>query len=84
MTDDERKQETAEEYEVAPEYSAFYKAYNRVKPSQHEPDVPDEILESARKLELWMNQNGHRHWQLLGVCDRSFAIRLERIMELLK
>lgn len=82
MTDEEKEQEIAEEYSAGPEHSRFYAAWNASRTSQPEP--PDEILQCARKLELWMNQNGHRNWQLLGVCDRSFAIRLEKIMELLK
>tara|TARA_R110000850_G_C9996151_1_gene468155 strand:- start:1815 stop:2018 length:204 start_codon:yes stop_codon:yes gene_type:complete len=38
---------------------------------------PDHIFEAERTLSEWMNENGHKEWQLGGTCCRSFAGKLE-------
>lgn len=53
-----------------------------------ETEVPNDIAFAARRLNRWMEEHGHRDWQLMGVCDRSYAYKLgnlkESILELLK
>jgi hypothetical protein len=39
-------------------------------------DAPTHILEAATTIQNWMVQNGHRDWQLGGICDRSHAYKL--------
>ena len=46
-----------------------YKPYSRL------PDLlpPAEIVEAAEKVRVWMDINGHKNWQLGGICDRRIA-----------
>lgn len=37
--------------------------------------VPSEVLEAANLISNWAKKNNHKDWQLMGVCDRSFALR---------
>ena len=37
-------------------------------------DIPEEIIEAARKISLYMKQNGHYYWQLGDICCRKFAL----------
>jgi hypothetical protein len=34
---------------------------------------PAEIVDAAEKVRVWMENNGHRNWQLGGICDRRIA-----------
>jgi hypothetical protein len=38
------------------------------------PIPPHEIIEAAQRVSVWMDQNGHKNWQLGGICDRRFAL----------
>ena len=31
---------------------------------------PAEIVDAAEKVRIWMDSNGHKNWQLGGICDR--------------
>ena len=42
---------------------------------------PSEIMEAAKKVSVWMDQNGHKNWQLGGLCDRSYAAALENLSQ---
>ena len=34
---------------------------------------PAEIVDAAEKVRIWMDSNGHKNWQLGGICDRRIA-----------
>jgi hypothetical protein len=36
-------------------------------------NIPQEIIEAARKIALWADTNDMRYWQIMGVCDGRFA-----------
>ena len=46
-----------------------------------ETDVPNDIAFAARRLNRWMEEHGHRDWQLMGVCDRSHASKYVNLVE---
>lgn len=35
--------------------------------------IPDEILEAATKVSMFFKKHNSKGWQLLDICDRSFA-----------
>ncbi len=35
---------------------------------------PAEIIAAAEQVRQWMTKNGHKYWQLGGVCDRRYAL----------
>jgi len=41
------------------------------------PDIPQEVMDGAIKIERWAKTNGHTLYQLSGVCDRQFAMLYE-------
>lgn len=41
--------------------------------------VPARIVEAARTVQDWMQANGGDYWQLMGICDRRFAYKIELI-----
>ena len=41
------------------------------KNSEITDGIPPEIIEAARRVELWMKQNGHAHWKLMGIQSRE-------------
>ena len=46
--------------------------------------VPQDVLDAANRLEMWMHKNGHRYWRVGGVADRQFAEDYDRYVEPLK
>jgi len=36
-------------------------------------EIPDEIVNAAKKVEGWMEQKGYKNWQFGGICDRRLA-----------
>lgn len=46
-------------------------------------DVPKEVLEAAILVARWMLTNGHDSWQLMNVCSRDHAWKLEEIGNIL-
>lgn len=47
-------------------------------------DVPHEVVKAACTLEKFFGLKGCYEWQLLGVCSRNHAYRLENALEKLK
>jgi len=39
-------------------------------------DVPSDIVEAARKIDLWMKKNGTDTWELMDICSRNHAYKL--------
>ncbi len=46
-----------------------------------ETEVPNDIAFAARRLNRWMEEHGHRDWQLMGVCSRGYAFAFANLME---
>lgn len=40
-------------------------------------EVPPEIVEAARKVQVWAIANNVQHWQIGGVCALSYALTIE-------
>ena len=34
---------------------------------------PSDVLNAAQLIQNWAEQNGHKYWQLGGICDRRFS-----------
>jgi hypothetical protein len=44
------------------------------------PEVPKEVLEAVRTIELWTAKQGFKAWELGGICSRNHALLLHDIM----
>ena len=40
-------------------------------------EVPAEIMQAAQKVQAWAIANNIKHWQIGGVCARSYAIAIQ-------
>lgn len=41
--------------------------------NQFNLNPPAEIVDAAEKVRIWMDLNGHKYWQLRGICDRRIV-----------
>jgi len=46
--------------------------------------IPKEIQEAARLIDNWMTENGHRTWELMGLCSRNYAYEVHNIKRLME
>lgn len=46
-----------------------------------EGELPPHIIDCARQVDRWCRKHGKRDWQIAGVCDQRFALRLTQAEE---
>jgi hypothetical protein len=41
--------------------------------------IPQNILQAAQEIQLWMEMNGHKDWELFGIADRRIIDKWRKV-----
>ena len=41
------------------------------------PEIPKEVVDAARTVQVWAEIQGAKSWEIMGVCSRNYACAAE-------
>ena len=41
------------------------------------PEIPKEVVDATRAVQVWAEKQGAKSWEIMGVCSRNYACAAE-------
>jgi hypothetical protein len=48
------------------------------------PEIPKEVVDAARTVQVWAETQGAKSWEIMGVCSRNYACAAEALAHVIQ